>query len=89
MLATLAQPRFILTSSSCIVCTLPSHAGQVHRGVLPDGTTVAVKVQYPGVAQSIESDIANLQTLLAVAGFLPKGTSQICLRSQKACLSTS
>lgn len=47
--------------------------GQVHRGVLPDGRTVAVKVQYPGVADSIESDIANLQTLLSVAGFLPRG----------------
>lgn len=47
--------------------------GQVHRAVLHDGRTVAVKVQYPGVADSIESDIANLQTLLSLAGFLPRG----------------
>ena len=47
--------------------------GQVHAGVLPDGRKVAVKVQYPGVADSIDSDIRNLQRLLAVGNFLPKG----------------
>lgn len=31
--------------------------GQVHVGVLLDGMKVAVKVQYPGVAKSISSDI--------------------------------
>jgi ribosomal protein L7/L12 len=30
--------------------------GQVHRATLPDGTRVAVKVQHPGVLESIESD---------------------------------
>ena len=30
--------------------------GQVHRGRLPDGTAVAVKVQYPGIVKAIESD---------------------------------
>ncbi len=33
--------------------------GQVHRAVLLDGTEVAVKVQHPGVAQAVESDLAN------------------------------
>ena len=32
--------------------------GQVHKGKLPDGTVVAVKVQYPEVAKAIESDFA-------------------------------
>lgn len=32
--------------------------GQVHYAVLKDGTPVAVKVQYPGVRDSIESDLA-------------------------------
>jgi aarF domain-containing kinase len=47
--------------------------GQVHRTVLPDGRSAAVKVQYPGVAESINSDLNNLRRLLAVANFLPKG----------------
>ena len=41
--------------------------GQVHRAVLRDGRQVAVKVQYPGVAQAIRDDLANT-TLLA--GFI-------------------
>lgn len=47
--------------------------GQVHRATLPDGRAVAVKVQYPGVADSINSDLNNLATLLTMANFLPKG----------------
>lgn len=34
--------------------------GQVHRATLPDGRPVAVKVQYPGIAEAIESDMKNL-----------------------------
>ncbi len=34
--------------------------GQVHRAVLEDGRAVAVKVQYPGVAASLEGDLDNL-----------------------------
>lgn len=33
--------------------------GQVHRAVLPNGTEVAVKVQHPGVAKAVESDLEN------------------------------
>ena len=33
--------------------------GQVHRATLQDGTRVAVKVQYPGIADALESDLAN------------------------------
>jgi predicted unusual protein kinase regulating ubiquinone biosynthesis (AarF/ABC1/UbiB family) len=32
--------------------------GQVHRARLPDGTGVAVKVQYPGIERAIESDFS-------------------------------
>src|SRR3954469_15221946 len=43
--------------------------GQVHRGVTHDGRRVAVKVQYPGVAEAVETDLRNLQVLLpAVKG---------------------
>lgn len=38
--------------------------GQVHGAVLPGGEAVAVKLQYPGMAASIGSDMAMLRTLL-------------------------
>ncbi|MBN2498645.1 MAG: AarF/ABC1/UbiB kinase family protein [Deltaproteobacteria bacterium] len=44
--------------------------GQVHRGRLHDGRDVAVKVQYPGVDRTVESDIRNLRTVLRSAGLL-------------------
>lgn len=47
--------------------------GQVHRAVLLDGRTVAIKVQYPGVANSINSDVDNLMSLLKVWAILPEG----------------
>lgn len=47
--------------------------GQVHYGVLHDGMTVAIKVQYPGVARGIESDIDNLVGLLNVWNVFPQG----------------
>ncbi len=33
--------------------------GQVHRAITTDGRAVAVKVQYPGVAEAVRSDLAN------------------------------
>lgn len=47
--------------------------GQVHGATLKDGRRVAVKVQYPGVAQSISSDLNNLSLLLTASRLLPKG----------------
>ncbi|XP_039498909.1 atypical kinase COQ8B, mitochondrial [Drosophila santomea] len=47
--------------------------GQVHRATLSDGTDVAIKIQYPGVAQSIESDIDNLVGMLKVWDVFPQG----------------
>lgn len=47
--------------------------GQVHRGVLHDGAEVAIKIQYPGVARSIESDIDNLVSMLKVWDVFPAG----------------
>ncbi|HZN12802.1 MAG TPA: AarF/ABC1/UbiB kinase family protein [Acidimicrobiales bacterium] len=37
--------------------------GQVHAARLHDGTEVAVKVQYPGVAEAIGADLANTELL--------------------------
>lgn len=47
--------------------------GQVHKAVLKSGETVAVKVQYPGVSDSIDSDLNNLSVLLTASRLLPKG----------------
>ena len=48
--------------------------GQVHKAVLKStNQTVAVKVQYPGVANSIDSDLSNLSILLTASRLLPKG----------------
>lgn len=46
--------------------------GQVHRARLPDGRELAIKVQYPGVRESIDSDVDNVATLLRVSGVLPR-----------------
>ena len=45
--------------------------GQVHKALTRDGQELAIKVQYPGVAKSIDSDVDNVMTLLKVAGFAP------------------
>jgi aarF domain-containing kinase len=50
--------------------------GQVHTGFLqledsPDRLKLAFKVQYPGVARSIASDISNVKRLISATGFIP------------------
>lgn len=40
---------------------------------LLDGRAVAVKVQYPGVARSIHSDLANLEAMMSVLNIAPPG----------------
>ncbi len=37
--------------------------GQVHRAITRDGRAVAVKVQYPGIAETIEADLGNVALL--------------------------
>lgn len=46
---------------------------QVHGATLHDGRRVAIKIQYPGVARSIESDVDNLMRVISLANLLPKG----------------
>jgi predicted unusual protein kinase regulating ubiquinone biosynthesis (AarF/ABC1/UbiB family) len=41
--------------------------GQVYRAELRDGRTVAVKVQYPGVAAAVRADMKNLSLILRLA----------------------
>ncbi|MDH3520076.1 MAG: AarF/ABC1/UbiB kinase family protein, partial [Myxococcales bacterium] len=45
--------------------------GQVHAAVTRDGRELALKIQYPGVASSIDSDVDNLAALLRLARVLP------------------
>lgn len=45
--------------------------GQVHKALTRDGEELAIKVQYPGVAKSIDSDVDNVMTLLKLSGFAP------------------
>ena len=47
--------------------------GQVHEAIAPDGRHLAIKVQYPGVRESIDSDVSNVGTLISMSGILPKG----------------
>jgi predicted unusual protein kinase regulating ubiquinone biosynthesis (AarF/ABC1/UbiB family) len=54
--------------------------GQVHRASLHDGRAVAVKLQYPGVAEAVRADLKNAELLatflnLAVGGLFPRGVS--------------
>lgn len=46
--------------------------GQVHRAQTRDGRDLAIKVQFPGVADSIGPDIATLGQLLRLPGVLPR-----------------
>ena len=47
--------------------------GQVHRTRSPDGRDIVLKIQYPGVAKSIDSDVDNIASLLRISGLLPDG----------------
>jgi predicted unusual protein kinase regulating ubiquinone biosynthesis (AarF/ABC1/UbiB family) len=47
--------------------------GQVHRAVTLDGEPVAVKVQYPGMAEAVEIDLRNLGLLLPLVKRLAPG----------------
>ncbi|KAL7306953.1 hypothetical protein TKK_0000708 [Trichogramma kaykai] len=47
--------------------------GQVHHATLKDGRPVAMKIQYPGVAAGIQSDIENLVGVMKVWNMFPEG----------------
>ncbi len=46
--------------------------GQVHRARSVDGRDLAVKIQYPDIADSIDSDVENATMLLKASGLLPR-----------------
>lgn len=45
--------------------------GQVHRAVTHDGRVLAIKVQYPGIRESIDADVDNVATLLRMSTMVP------------------
>ncbi|KAI8340382.1 ABC1 family-domain-containing protein [Choanephora cucurbitarum] len=48
--------------------------GQVHAATLAEtNESVVIKVQYPGVADSIDSDLSNLKALVTFSNLLPRG----------------
>ena len=47
--------------------------GQVHRAELHDGRRVAVKIQYPGIAEAIEADLRNAGMIMRLARAIAPG----------------
>lgn len=46
--------------------------GQVHEATTESGEKLALKIQYPGVANSIDSDVDNVAMLIKMSGLMPK-----------------
>jgi aarF domain-containing kinase len=53
--------------------------GQVHRAETRDGRHLALKVQFPGIRESIDSDIDNLAFLGRTFGVIPKGMDPVAM----------
>jgi predicted unusual protein kinase regulating ubiquinone biosynthesis (AarF/ABC1/UbiB family) len=56
--------------------------GQVHRATTVDGDDVAVKIQYPGVAEAVETDLRNATLLLPLVKRLAPGLDAKALASE-------
>ena len=56
--------------------------GQVHRATTVDGDEVAVKVQYPGVAEAVETDLRNAMMLLPLVKRLAPGLDAKALATE-------
>jgi len=46
--------------------------GQVHKAVNHEGEELALKIQYPGVVESIDSDVDNIAWLLRISNLIPE-----------------
>jgi predicted unusual protein kinase regulating ubiquinone biosynthesis (AarF/ABC1/UbiB family) len=56
--------------------------GQVHRATTVDGEAVVVKVQYPGVAEAVETDLRNAMVLLPLVKRLAPGLDAKALAAE-------
>jgi predicted unusual protein kinase regulating ubiquinone biosynthesis (AarF/ABC1/UbiB family) len=65
------RPEFLFRSFDQTAFAAAS-LGQVHRAKLKDGREVAVKVQYPGVENTVDQDLQNLKLLLRTLGSLAR-----------------
>ena len=61
--------------------------GQVHRATTVDGDDVVVKIQYPGVAEAVETDLRNATLLVPLLKRLAPGLDAKALRA--SCASAS
>lgn len=59
--------------------------GQVHRAVLHNGEEVAVKIQYPGIRDSLDSDLSNIEKFMFLGrALLPKDRAKEFIEELKA-----
>src|SRR4051812_36286881 len=56
--------------------------GQVHRATTIDGEDVAVKIQYPGVAEAVDTDLRNATMLLPLVKRLAPGLDAKALAAE-------
>jgi predicted unusual protein kinase regulating ubiquinone biosynthesis (AarF/ABC1/UbiB family) len=56
--------------------------GQVHRATTHCGRDLAIKVQYPGVRASIDSDVDNMALLMRLPGLVPRGMDMAPLMAE-------
>jgi len=56
--------------------------GQVHRAITSDGSQLAVKIQYPGIEHSIDSDLKNTQFARVLSPFLFRKQNEAELLSE-------
>ena len=56
--------------------------GQVHRAKTKDGRELALKIQYPGIRKSIDSDVDNIAMLIKMSGLLPRDLNITSLLEQ-------
>ncbi len=56
--------------------------GQVHRATTVDGDDVVVKIQYPGVAEAVETDLRNANLLLPLVKRLAPGLDAKALAAE-------
>lgn len=47
--------------------------GQVHEAILLNDMRVAIKMQYTGISNSIDSDLNNFKRIVDVLGIFPRG----------------